>query len=1386
MSFAVTASNNSRVVWFGGATGTDSIQNATSFNLPATAGIYSVKVIGNSPCGDTTSASVTTTVTPLATITTQPTATTVCQSSAMSFTIAASNADSIVWFRGATRVGTGTTYNVASATSVDSANYSAIAYSASGCTNATSNVVLGAVKPQATITTQPVVNTFVLTGASASVTMAASNFDSIVWFKGATRISNGATLSITNFDSATHAGAYTANVYSQSPCTNFITSTTANIIKSTCPVITTQPIGDTLCIGSTYALSVTAGAVNTYEWYKVGNTTPIATTASTTLNLNTLTSGGRYFVKLTPLTGCATTVTSDTISVGVDDSTRITVQPTASTTICAGSALNLSVTATGSGTRSFQWMNGSTNVGTNSNNYQVTTAATSDAGTYKVVVSSTSVCPSVTSNNAVVNVTPLATITKPVLTSNPIVQGTTTTVSANFTNADSVVWFQGATRLGLGTVAGSTSTRTVSAAGTYTARVYGAGACNQIDSTSTALIIQDTVVITTQTTPANQFVVPGTSFSVSTTATNFDSIVWYKDGVRVGAGTLSGNTSTYTVTNFDSAQHAGTYTAKVYGIAPNTQVVTTNGAQVFKSSCPVITLQPVGDTLCANSNYTLSVTAGAVNTYEWFKVGTATSIGSSSSLTLNNLTTSNAGSYFVKLNPLTGCAAGKNSDTVKIGVDAPIAFTTNLSATTQNFCVGQNMNLSVAVSGTGPFTYSWKEGTTNVGTSQNSYAKTTTAGAFTYNVQVSSVSGACPSETSNTANVQVNNAPSNVSISGLNSPYCVGNSLSLTANGNDVASYTWTYNSANTNGSTFTRTLAASDNGRTITLTANALAGCNNVSTTSSTITVNQEATVSVSPTSALVQTGATQTLTATTTNSPDSVVWFKDGVRVGSGATYTITGFDSLTHHGTYVARAYNKAPCSGFVPSANVNVFKTTCPAIAANGQPVGDTICEGSSFTLNVSAVAQDGYQWYRNNQLIANATNASYNVSNASNANHAGWYKVFVKPLASTTNCPQLFSDSVFVKVDVKPVFTSQPTAPINCTVGALHTMTVATNVPSTFQWYKDGVAMSGKTLSSITVDSTQISKTYYVEAKNGVCPPVASNTVVVEDRNPSTLLSLATSKAENLEAQCKEGDWTYYAEPGNRNVFLMAINHNGNNVTFRPDIDFNTNGTKEVFDGTTLYGAVFGERLFNIDVVSGTLTAPYNVKFYYDNSELLDVANKYDARKSLPGFKALRDSMSWFTSVASAFTPSLLNSITKVPVLFPHVIQTAVTRGVEAGINFVTINNMVSNNGGGTMYIDYRITSGSAINPSNGGEAGFKMFPIPAVSNLNVEINNKTLKPVLITVTDMQGRIVMSQEVRHQNTISTHPINVSSMANGVYQISLDNGDQVLKGKFTIER
>jgi trimeric autotransporter adhesin len=167
MSFAVTASNNSRVVWYGGATGTDSIQNATSFTLPATAGIYKVKVIGNSPCGDTTSASVTTTVTPLAAFTTQPSSDTVCEGSMLSFSTVASNADSIVWYRGTTNVTGGTTYVVNTASSIDSGNYKAIAYSANGCKNDTSITVLGLVKPKATITTQPVANTYVLTGANA-------------------------------------------------------------------------------------------------------------------------------------------------------------------------------------------------------------------------------------------------------------------------------------------------------------------------------------------------------------------------------------------------------------------------------------------------------------------------------------------------------------------------------------------------------------------------------------------------------------------------------------------------------------------------------------------------------------------------------------------------------------------------------------------------------------------------------------------------------------------------------------------------------------------------------------------------------------------------------------------------------------------------------------------------------------------------------------------------------------------------------------------------------------------------------------------------------------------------------------------------------------------
>jgi hypothetical protein len=99
-------------------------------------------------------------------------------------------------------------------------------------------------------------------------------------------------------------------------------------------------------------------------------------------------------------------VTSSIATVNINTPAVITVQPTASQTLCTGTALTLSVTATGTGL-SYQWKKGGSNItGANSSSYSIASVATTDAGTYSVDVTSSGVCApaTVTSSSALVNV----------------------------------------------------------------------------------------------------------------------------------------------------------------------------------------------------------------------------------------------------------------------------------------------------------------------------------------------------------------------------------------------------------------------------------------------------------------------------------------------------------------------------------------------------------------------------------------------------------------------------------------------------------------------------------------------------------------------------------------------------------------------------------------------------------------------------------------------------------------------------------------------------------------------------------------------------------------------------------------------------------------------
>lgn len=159
------------------------------------------------------------------------------------------------------------------------------------------------------------------------------------------------------------------------------------------PVITTNPTTQSVCAGN--SVTFTAAATGTsvgYQWRK--NTVAItgATSSTYTILLATAADAGNYDVVVSNLCG---NVTSTAATLTVNPATTITSAPVAQS-VCIGSTATFTVSATGSGTLTYQWKKGTTNItGATSATYSIVNAQAADAGQYSVTVTSSN-CGSVT------------------------------------------------------------------------------------------------------------------------------------------------------------------------------------------------------------------------------------------------------------------------------------------------------------------------------------------------------------------------------------------------------------------------------------------------------------------------------------------------------------------------------------------------------------------------------------------------------------------------------------------------------------------------------------------------------------------------------------------------------------------------------------------------------------------------------------------------------------------------------------------------------------------------------------------------------------------------------------------------------------------------------
>jgi hypothetical protein len=512
-SVVLTASAGASYLWNTGAT-TQSITVNSS-------GTFNVTLTGAGGCNATSAAtSVTVNALPTASITASGN-TTFCAGN--SVLLSASNGSSYLWSNGAT---------TPSISATAAGSYSVSVTNGAGCS---------ATSTPTTITVNPLPS--VSAGANQSVcaggqvTLSGAGANTYAWNNGVT---NGVafTPAITQ--------TYTVTGTNANGCSN---TAQVTVTVNALPAVSAGA-NQSICVGSQVTLM--GSGANTYSWNN-GVTNGVAFTPANTQT---------YTVTGTNANGCSNTAQ---VMVTVNALPTASISASGSTTLCAGSSVNLSA----SNGSSYLWSNGAT----------TQTITASSAGNYSVQVTNAAGCSATSSIvNVVVNPLPAANITA---------NGSTTfcaggSVILSATAGASYLWNTGAT----------TQTLTVNTSGTYTVTVTSNNGCVGTSSPQT---------ITVSAQPSTSITANGaTSFcaggSVLLSAPNGGTYLW-----STGATTPSISVST-----------AGNYSVTV-----------TNGAGCSATSTPTtITVNPLpsvsagaNQSVCSGAQVTLN--GSGATSYTW-------------------------------------------------------------------------------------------------------------------------------------------------------------------------------------------------------------------------------------------------------------------------------------------------------------------------------------------------------------------------------------------------------------------------------------------------------------------------------------------------------------------------------------------------------------------------------------------------------------------------------------------------------------------------------------------------------------------------------------------------------------------------------------------------
>ncbi len=1408
LAVIAAASNDTARRWtqIGGSnTGTNNTYSTASSVYPDS-GRYFITYYANSPCPARNSDTVRVRVLPPAMILADPaTLTNLCIGDSVTLKATHQGALGFQWLKNGSPIAGATTdsLKVKANTQADSGIYRMIVFAAVGCTPDTSAVTAGIVKVNLpiSIVTQPLAKTFVCQNSVFNAGITAQNVTAYQWKKDGANVSIGAGGTTANYSIAStqpaDAGIYTVEMVGISPCPN-VTSTNDTLQVTKLAAITTQPSAFQVCEDQPISISGAGSDTASHQWLFNGSpiSAPNGTRQAYTKGGSpaTMADSGMYRLVVLSANAGATVCKADTsIAVlgAVVRKIAITTQPLAKTFVCQNSVFNAGITA--QNVTSYQWKKDGTNVSTGAGgttaSYSIASAQPSDAGIFTVEMVGISPCPNVTSTNDTLQVTTLAAITTPPASGTVVCETQGFTLNTAATNAASYQWLRNGAAVGANSTAYPIASATMTDSAFYRVVALssnaGAAVCKADTSAPVLVTVNRAIVINTQ--PASfSYGCIGASFNLNVVTQNAAGFSWRKNGTPNGQ-----TTATMTINPFGYSD-TGNYTVVITG-RPSCPNVISNNAKVDPTTAAFVTVEPANTDVCLNDTLKLNVTAQAAQSYQWRKNGVNIPGAVSNTYNIPNAGFSDAANYDVIALAYFGCT-NDTSRVATVVVSTPLAITTPI-ANSDVKCEGQNISYTTGVSGTSPYTYAWKLNGSTVGTNNATYSKSNilTADSGQYIVSIMG-SPACPM-VYDTLLLDVNKAPVvNVDPNGA-SPICIGSNSTLNVTVSNQSSIEWHKAGAGNTGqtgSTFNFTNVINTDGGSYFVIAKAQPACSDVTSSQVTVAINAPASIALNPLgSAILEDPAgNYTMNVIAAGSgPFTYQWFRQGNPIlgATSASYSITNYVPTLDSGSYYCRVTAPAPCSNSVNSTIARITTIKCPAVVKH--PIKTVnICSGGAFSLDVTATGVKTYQWFKGNAAIPGATFANFSIPNA-NPSHTGVYRCRLFAFNDAT-CDITYSDSAVVTVKDQPIITQQPAGITSCAVST-HTMTVAATFGETYQWYRNGIAISpnGDGPSYTYNNVNLIGDEFYVKVGNNLCPDANSNKVVLKNVNPSSQVYLAASTVFNLVERCNDANgWTYYSTSAQSEQLLMAIKKKNNVFTARPDIELMGNIREISPLNKENRGAILGTTLFNLDI-TGQITEPYELKFYYSKADADQVVARFNQIRlsNANNFSSDITDLTFVLSTQQPFTSSIWKNLT-IPLNIEHTVTYKDKEfGVENNVNYVILKNLVSTKLGGTAFMDYRLKSSSSITSTTASGFGFSLYPVPSTDGkLTVDVSSKRMKPITFTVTDMTGRVVAIFNEKHTSLESSHAFDFSQLASGNYQMMISNDEESAIGKFTISK